>query len=310
MEKKALIFNIQRYSIHDGPGIRTLIFFKGCPLRCKWCSNPEGISCDNQIKFIKTSCINCGACVEICPTGAAGWSDTDGVLQNADACFQCGACIDVCPTKSRSWWGTEFTVDELFKKAARDRGFFKASGGGISLGGGDPLMQHEFVYDFLQKCREKNINTVIETEAFCDLSVLLKTAGLCDTVFTDLKAWDPLRHKELTKQGIGIILDNISAFNKWLSSLESGPTWIIRIPILPEVNFILDDMEPLSDYLLTLESLSGVEVLPFHNLGEHKYAQTGLPYDYLGWNNRKKEEIEPFVDVMVKKGLGVTITEW
>lgn len=309
MEKKALVFNLQRYSIHDGPGIRTLIFFKGCPMRCEWCSNPESQSGENQIKFVKTACNSCGACVQTCPSGAARWSELVGVIQDVKTCVQCGACIEVCTTKSRSWWGTEFTVDELFKAAMRDKSFFKSTGGGLTLGGGDPLMQYSFVHKFLLKCKENGVNTAIETEAFCDFNDLASCASLCDTVFIDLKAWKPRIYRELIGVEGDIVLDNLSALNEWMDAQESNPSWIIRIPFLPEENFFWDDMEPLADYLLSLWNVSAVEILPFHNLGEHKYAQTGMPYKYLGLPNLKQEDVQQYAEILRRKGVAVEIKE-
>lgn len=309
MAEKGIIFNIQRYSIHDGPGVRTLIFFKGCPLACQWCSNPESQSGKRQIKFLKTLCSNCGACIAACPTGASYWKADSGTALNARRCIKCGKCLSVCPADARSWWGEEMTVDELFQKALRDRAFFKRTGGGVTLGGGDPLYQHEFAHAFLRKCKDEGVNTAMETEAFCTFDVLTKCAALCDTVFIDLKAWDSQVHKAQTGYGNEIILGNISAFDRWLDQAEGEHTWILRIPLLPDINFSLEDMKPLAEYLLSLHHVTGIEILPFHNLGESKYAQTGMTYRLLGKPNLTAGDVAEYADALRARGVEAKVVE-
>jgi pyruvate formate lyase activating enzyme len=172
-------------------------------------------------------------------------------------------------------------------------------------------MQHKFALSFLRRCRSGGINTAVETEAFCTFDVLSLCAGLCDTLFTDVKAWQPSVHRELTGVDNSVVLGNLSALSEWMASAPSKPAWIIRLPFLPGVNFFKEDMKPLAGYLRSLgDCLSGVEILPFHNFGEHKYAQTGLPYSFLGEPNLRGEAVEAYAEELRGEGVPVTVTQW
>lgn len=306
---KALIFNIQRYSIHDGPGIRTLVFFKGCPLRCKWCANPEGIRPCREIQYIKQKCSGCGVCLA-CPHGAVSDSGADGFAVDHDACTACGWCVRHCPRKSKTWYGEEISLDALMEKLRRDMVFYRNSGGGVTLGGGDPLMQSEFAHALLKQCRAEGINTAIETEAYCGFERYRRCAALCDTVFTDLKAMDPRKHRALTGVDNVLILDNIRRLSQWLVDTGSKTDFILRIPLLPEINYDLEDMTRAGEYFSSLAGLRGVEILPFHNLGEHKYKQLGLSYEYEGRASLKPGDVQSYADVLLAFGLAVKVVDW
>ena len=309
MEKKALIFSIQRYSLHDGPGIRTLVFFTGCPLRCIWCSNPEGIHPFRQVIYVKSQCRGCRACLE-CPHEAVTADAGKGFCINAEKCLRCGLCVERCPTKAKSWCSTELTLDELFATVVRDAVFYTASGGGVTLGGGDPLQQHHFAAAFLQRCRGSGINTAIETEAQCSFEALSRCAVHCDTIHIDIKAWEPRTHKAVTGVSNDVILANILALDQWISTQTSKPAFIIRIPMLPEINFKQRDMNGVARFLLSLDNLSLVEMLPFHNLGEHKYEQIGSPYTLEGHGNLNSTDVADYAQILTDYGLRVKITDW
>ena len=309
MNDTATIFNMQRYSIHDGPGIRTLVFFKGCPLSCKWCANPEGISPEREVRYIKQKCNGCAKCLD-CPSCAVSFSDEDGFVINRGRCMACGICVKNCPRKAKTWFGYEITLDELMKKIKRDAVYYMNSGGGVTLGGGAPLLKREFAQKLLTRCRQEGINTAVETEGYCDFKTYKKCAGLCDTIFTDLKAIDTDKHKKLTGVDNHVILGNIRQLGDWLSGTGGGPDFIIRIPLIPGVNYDLNDISKAAEFLKGIKCVKYVEVLPFHNLGEHKYKQLGYSYEFEGRNNLKPADVQEYADILKAAGLTVKVTDW
>ena len=309
MKDSAMIFNMQRYSIHDGPGIRTLVFFKGCPLRCAWCANPEGISTEREVRYIKQKCNGCAKCLN-CPNAAVSFSDEDGFAISRGRCTACGFCVENCSRKAKTWFGYEIKLDELINKIKRDAVYYKSSGGGVTLGGGAPLLRREFAEELLMRCRQEGINTAIETEGYCDFETYRKCAGLCDTIFTDLKAIDPEKHKNLTGVDNHIILENIKRLGNWLACTGDGPDFIIRIPLLTEVNYDLKDFSKAAEFLKDIKCIKYVEILPFHNLGEHKYKQLGYLYEFEGRNNLKSVDVQEYADILEAAGLKVKVTDW
>ena len=263
--KKALVFDIQRFSIHDGPGIRTLIFFKGCSLNCQWCANPEGISPEKEQRI----------------RGGA---------------------------EAISWWGEEYTVEELFKIACRDKVFYKSSGGGVTLGGGDPMLQNEQAVALLTLCKENGLNTAIETAGNYPWQYLENAAPWCDTIHFDVKGWDPGTCKSCIGADNARIIDNLQKLNAWIGAAEQKPTLVVRIPLVPEYNFNLTDMAELGEFLTGLENVASIEILPFHNLGESKYKQLARPYRFEGSSNLKEEDARQYLSILKAKGLPATIT--
>lgn len=308
MNSRALIFNLQRYSLHDGPGIRTLVFFKGCPLRCVWCSNPEGIHRDNEVRYIMQRCDGCSLCASRCPRGAVRATPHDGFVIDRDACDRCGACITACRRKAKIWSGYEIGIEELMTKIRKDKAFYDASGGGVTLGGGDPLAQAGFAEELLVRCKAEGIGAAIETECFCDYDTLERCALLCDIVLADFKADNEETHLALTGVSNAKIKENLSRLDR---ALASGKTRLaIRIPLLPEINFTLYDMKKAAGFFKTLHAISYIEILPFHNLGESKYQQLGLPYQMQGRDNLKSTDVMEYADILKKEGLNVTVTDW
>jgi len=305
--KKALIFDIQRFSLHDGPGIRTLIFFKGCSLNCQWCANPEGISFDREIRQNSLRCTGCGKCQQSCPEGAIS-AEPDGIKIDRSKCRRCGACVSNCGPKALSWWGEEYTTEELYKIACRDKAFYKSSGGGVTLGGGDPMLQNEQAVALLELCKENGLNTAIETAGNYPWKYLEKAAPLCDTIHFDVKGFSPATCQGCIGADNTRILDNLKKLDSWISSSEQKPALVVRIPLMPGYNFNLKDIDELGEFLAGLENITAVELLPFHNLGEGKYRQLGKPYRFEGSNNLKKEAAMQYLDALTAKGLPATIT--
>lgn len=269
------IFNVQRFSIHDGPDIRDLIFFKGCPLRCAWCSNPESQSFKKQIAYKESKCIGCGACIANCPQNALQRRDDGKVLVDKSKCVDCGTCVKVCCANAMHVFGEDYTVDELFEKVHRNNITWR-SDGGVTLSGGEVLSQADFAAAFLRKNKEEGINTAIETTMYAPWETVKKVAEQCDLVFCDCKFFDAERHKKWTGVDNALIKENILRFKQELPNVEL----IVRTPIIPGVNDDREELQRIVDFLKQIPDLADYELLPFHNYGSAKYTQLNMPYQF------------------------------
>ena len=261
------VFNIQHYSIHDGPGIRTNVFFKGCPLRCLWCSNPESQQPIPQLMFRADHCTGCGACISVCPVLAISFRDL--IVQNdRTICTGCGACVEVCPNGAREIVGTSTTAGAVFDEVAQDTLFY-AEDGGITLTGGETLAQPAFASAILQLCRQAKIHTAIETCGFADWNVLADVLQYTDLVLYDLKEMDPIRHKEYTGVDNERILENLKMANNRMDC----EIWV-RVPIIPGYNEDKENLLATARFVKdNLQKCTQIHLLPFHRLGEGKYEQ-------------------------------------
>lgn len=257
------IFDIQRYCVNDGPGIRTTLFFKGCPLDCWWCHNPESKSALVEIAVDPHRCIRCGACAEACPQGLDG------------TCLRCGACADACPTTARTALGRQITVDEALAEVLKDRIFHEDSGGGVTCSGGEPLMQPGFLGAFLRACNEQGVHTALDTCGYAPESALLAAAALADVVLYDLKLVDDVKHRRYTGVSNDVILRNLTAL------AGSHPTVWLRIPLIPGVNDSESDLEALIGVAAGLPGLRRICLLPYHATGAGKLGRLGYE-DRLG----------------------------
>lgn len=307
-ERRGLVFNIQRYSIHDGPGIRTLVFMKGCPLRCLWCSNPEGISGQLDIICKASKCLGCGACKKVCPRKAI---NGDFTIDRA-LCDNCGECAKYCPTDAKAVCGEWKTVEQIVGIVRRDAPFYKGSGGGVTIGGGEILNQPEFVCEVLKQCHELGINTAIETCGFGAWEWLDRITDYCDTIHFDLKEIDSEKHEKLTGQKNDIILSNLKALDSKLSGLgEKKPLLIVRMPLVKGLNDSLEDIEKAGRFIKAeLSHYAAVEIMPFHNLGEQKYAQLGRPYTLAGRGNAKRNAFDAQARALAALGIKVQVSTW
>ena len=303
-----VIFDVQRFSIHDGPGIRTLIFMKGCPLRCRWCSNPEGLEGRVDIFSEPQKCIGCGNCVTACRLGAVQLDSQRGFRIDRERCLRCGACAEACPSGSKTVVGRRITVEEAVKIAARESAFYKGSGGGLTMGGGEILTQGEFVYEVLKRCREQGINTAIETCGYGEWRWLENIITVTDTIHMDLKAAIDKTHRAITGVSNQLILDNLRKTN---ALLEAGTnpeaSFIIRMPIIPGMNDTPADARAAADFLRDLHRCNWVELLPFHNFGERKYEKLDRTYEFSGLPNSTAEMLEPFRRIVAESGRSVKI---
>ena len=269
--KKGLVFSIQRYSTEDGPGIRTTVFLKGCPLRCQWCHNPEGQEFSPQIAFNDTRCIGCKGCVGACPQGAINFT-ADGSRTDRGKCQNCGKCAEACPTGARELIGKYMTAEEVFSEVERDLLFYRSSGGGVTVGGGEPTMQPGFLAEFLRKCHEQGIHTALDTSGYVAWKKIEEILKHVDLVLYDLKHIDPAKHAEYTGVSNELILENARRISK------KGIPMIIRIPVIPGYTDGEDSIRDILEFACILQSVVKVDLLPFHRLGEPKYRKLGRKY--------------------------------
>jgi pyruvate formate lyase activating enzyme len=308
-EFSGVVFNIQRFSLHDGTGIRTLVFMKGCPLRCRWCSNPEGLSQEIQVMDNPAKCMGCGACLKACPEQAV--AGQEGFPIDRNKCTGCGVCAKYCPTNAKSMCGEVKTVDDVVGMVERDLPFYGHSQGGITIGGGEMLVQAAFVLEVLKRCREKGINTAVETSGYGSWDWLSRIAGQCNIIHYDIKALDPARHQYLTGVDNALILQNLEKLDDYLSGISPMPKLVLRLPLIDGYNLTEEFVTEAAAYIKnTLHNYHVVELLPFHNFGEQKYKKLGLSYELSGKPNSKPEEAERYAAFFAERELPVRISKW
>lgn len=299
--RQPLIFDIKRYSINDGPGIRVTIFFKGCPLNCLWCHNPESISPDMQKLFTASKCIGCGECCRVCPVQACQLTP-QGVLTDEALCTLCGKCAEVCPTLATEMSGQYRSVAELVGIIEKERPFFDQSGGGVTLSGGEPLLYPEFLIKLLDTCGSKHIHRAIDTSGHVKTDNLLEVAGHADLFLYDLKMMDPVRHKEFTGVDNGLILQNLKTL------AASGAAIQIRIPLIGGVNDSESDVRTAAGFVAGLAGAKkDVNLLPFHDVARGKDMKLGRVRDLSALQEPGEESINRTIAIFNEFGLMATV---
>ena len=265
---KAMITDLKRMAVHDGPGIRTTVFFKGCPLRCLWCHNPETLSRKPQLAYYENKCTGCLTCARVCPTGA---QIAEGTIHKFDRskCVDCGKCVEYCPAGALQLFGRQVTVEELLPQLLEDRDFFETTGGGVTLSGGECLTQPDFCVELLKALKNEGIHTAVDTCGFVPKDTFTRVLPYTDIFLYDVKAIDPMVHKACTGQDNRLILENLRYLDEMGANIE------IRIPVVPGHN--QNQLPAIYDFLKTLHRMPVVKELAYHNYAGSKYAALNIP---------------------------------
>jgi pyruvate formate lyase activating enzyme len=294
-----VVFDIQRFAIHDGYGIRTLVFMKGCPLSCAWCANPESQKTSREIMFYEERCIHCGACIEECPFGEL--LEENWPVDN-EQCYGCGSCVDVCYAGARRLVGHWMSVQQVLDIVVKDRVFYRQSGGGVTIGGGEPTMQTSFVSELLKACRDTQVHTALETCGFASWERFSKVLEHTDLLLFDLKHMDSEMHRQRTGVGNERILHNAE------KAAEGVGEMIVRLPLIPDFNDSAKHIRELGTFIQRrLPRVRRVDLLPYHSMGESKTLKLGKTYALSGLRILSREEIDQVRMLLQEFGLEVSV---
>ena len=292
------VLNIQKFSVDDGPGIRTTVYFKGCNLKCLWCHNPESIGREIDIRYDSQRCVKCGLCSEVCPVGAQRLEGGERTFQR-EICTKCGKCAEVCPTKALIPYGLTMTAQEVFFEIEKDRAFYVKSKGGVTFSGGEPMLQLDFLKELLSACREKGFHTTVDTAGNVPWNRYLEILSEVDLFLFDVKAMDEDLHFAITGSSNRRILENLQKLS------VAGKNIIVRLPVIPGVNFVEEEAERLTKFLAGLNGKIAIELLPFHKLGENKYESLQMAYECKHCIPPNKEWMDSLKDLFKSKGINV-----
>ena len=295
------IFDIKRFAVHDGPGIRTTVFFKGCPLRCLWCHNPESIKIQRQIVFFENKCIGCGECFKRCPNGAIELTP-QGRKYYRDKCTLCGTCVEYCYAEATVMQGKVVSVEEVIEEVKKDMPFYENSGGGVTLSGGEPTMQPEFCIAILQESKKAGMHTTLDTSGYVKWETFRKILEYVDLILYDNKHMDPLKHKEYTGLSNELILSNLEKLDKLNIPIE------MRMPMIPGLNDSEDNLAAAAQFFGKMKNIERVKLLPYHRLGEGKYERLDMGYELKHIEPPDKTQMDKLADFMkscVPNGISV-----
>ncbi len=295
------VFNIQRYAVHDGPGIRTTVFLKGCPLQCLWCCNPESQHIEPVIVFWQDRCIDCGNCLAVCPSSAISDDIDHHKRIDTRQCDHCGLCVDQCYAGALEQVGKLRTARDILDGVEEDRSFYAESGGGMTLSGGEPLAQPGFAYHLLKGAQARGIGTALETSGFASWQVWKKLLPYLDLILYDLKEVDPVQHRHFTGVSNKLILENLKLL------AQTGKPVIVRRPVIPGYNDNPQSIHALGRFVQELGTVSEIDLLPYHRMGQNKYKQLGQEYVMGDAPTMKDDEVTGLRDILVSYGLTVKI---
>lgn len=267
---KGIVFNIQKFCVNDGPGIRTTVFLKGCPLRCLWCHNPESYSAQPQLSYEDSKCIRCARCVQACPKNCHSIGNDGTHVIDRSRCIGCGRCVQSCPVTALRITGEWMSAENVMEKVLQDRIFYETSGGGITISGGEPFFQPDFTAELLRLAAQENIHTCVETSGYVDYKNILKSLPYIDLMLWDIKEMDPDRHRQYTGGSLDIVLENLDRV------CAAGLPVILRCPVVPEMNDRRENEHAIELLANKYRNILGVQKMPYHNLGIHKSAAHGM----------------------------------
>lgn len=297
---RAIIFNKVQGSFVDGWGVRTTIFLKGCPLKCKWCCNPEGQSFQAELKYVKEDCNGCGRCVQLCPQHAVSMQDGVAVIDR-NLCNVCGECANFCYTGALEPFGSYYTVEEMVAYLKKDKQFYDATGGGVTIGGGEVTWFPDFVLPLIDKLHEEGIQVAADTCGYVNTEKGLQILKNVDLVLFDIKGLDREKHKENTGVYNDIIWDNLRMLGEIRKPL------IIRLPIIPGYNDDFEEIKKIAQHLMEIPSIKRIDILPYHRFGVNKYDQIGMKYTIPEDTKLEEEKQNDIVELFRKTGIPTQI---
>jgi len=295
-----MIFDIKEFAIHDGPGIRMTVFFKGCPLHCRWCHNPEGISSSYDIFYHKFKCMGCGKCIQICPERAI--VKTERISIRREKCTTCGECTEICPTGALQMVGRKVTVNEVMEEIRKSIIYYDISHGGVTFSGGEPLMQPKFLKAILKRCKEEGIHTALDTSGYASSTIFKSIINEVDLFLYDLKLLDDEQHLKYTGVSNDRIIKNLNT----LSEKEGERDVIIRFPVIPKITGTEKNIDDLVDLVSSLNWIREIDLLPFHNV-EEKYKRLGKKYKMKRIQSPSENEMKSIKEKLENKGLNVKV---
>jgi pyruvate formate lyase activating enzyme len=298
-DRTATVFEIERFALNDGPGIRTVVFFKGCPLRCRWCSNPESQSAAVQLFYRPRRCLACSRCIQVCREKALKLERT--LVIDRKRCTGCGECVRACNAEALSLAGSVRTIGDILREVLRDEVFYRNSGGGVTFSGGEPTSQPEALRALAERCRESGLHTCLETCGVFAWEAVRDTLPALDLILFDLKHADEARHEELTGRGNSLVLENFRRL------LDAGKDLVVRFPLIPGLNDDDRNLERTADFLAETSPGRRIDILPYHRLGGSKYASLGREYSLDLLMPPPAERAQEVRDFFNKRGLAARI---